>query len=264
MSLSFVPVVVFILSVGYQRWRSQRSGGTSHIDVFTYNVALLDLLGIAAIALMFFGSTFQNSKVWTAGCSVFGFSSTGHTLFHVLTCIERYLAVVHPIFYLRLRGPAGASIRNVTIGCVWLVCFVVMATTLWIVALFASISFVLMSFTAAAFFFCSLSVLCALRRPGPGQAGGKRDSADQSKRRAFQTMILITGTLSLRFINGLITTLLMILFEPFGYVFCAVAWSSLLFLYPSTMVVPLLFLQRMEKLQICGHKVRFSIKLIAE
>ncbi|KAJ4945170.1 hypothetical protein JOQ06_013706, partial [Pogonophryne albipinna] len=66
--------------------------------------------------------------------------SYGESLFHVLTCLERYLAVVRPIIYLRLRNVQGVRIRNISIG---------------------------------------LSVLCVLIRPGPGN-GERVDQSKQS------------------------------------------------------------------------------------
>ncbi|KAJ4945014.1 hypothetical protein JOQ06_013553 [Pogonophryne albipinna] len=66
--------------------------------------------------------------------------SYGESLFHVLTCLERYLAVVRPIIYLRLRNVQGVRIRNISIG---------------------------------------LSVLCVLIRPGPGD-GERVDQSKQS------------------------------------------------------------------------------------
>ncbi|MEQ2207794.1 hypothetical protein XENOCAPTIV_018856, partial [Xenoophorus captivus] len=256
-SFFYSSILVFILLVGDQRWRKQHIGSfgtSSHIDIFTYNVVLLDLLGTTGIFLLFFGSITHDPEVWNAGSSMFGISSTGHTLFHVLTCIERYLAVVHPIFYLRLRGSSGVRMRNITVGCIWLISIVVMTITIGCNVPYATTSLVLLSFTSVAFVFCSLSVLCALSHPGPGKGGGNREGTDRSKQRAFHTMIIITGTLSLTFINSLITSLVQILSVPFGYIFCLAGWSSVFFLLPSSLVLPLLFLQRKGKLQVCGHK----------
>ncbi|MEQ2207251.1 hypothetical protein XENOCAPTIV_009382 [Xenoophorus captivus] len=157
-----IPLFVFVLTVGYQRWRKQRFcslfSTSSHIDVFTYNVVVLDLLCVLGTNLIFLGIITNNLDIWAVGSGVFVISSTGQMLFHLLTCIERYLAVVHPIFYLRLRGSAGIRIRNITIGCVWLIAFVAVVLTSWFSVQFLTISFLLLSFTSVAFCFCSLSM----------------------------------------------------------------------------------------------------------
>lgn len=97
----------------------------------------------------------------------------GQTLFHLLTCVERYLAVVYPITYLSLRKAQWVRIRNVTIICVWLMCFVFTGPfcvkTKDPVRISAScVTF----FTKFMISFCSLSVLCALNHPGPGEGVG--------------------------------------------------------------------------------------------
>lgn len=47
--------------------------------------------------------------------------------------------------------------------------------------------------------FSSLSVLCVLIRPGPGEGGGQRRPADPSKKRAFLTIMIIFCTVWLWF-----------------------------------------------------------------
>lgn len=244
-----IPLFVFVLVVDYQRWRKQRSCTTSsHINVFTYNTVVLDLLCVLGTSLMFFSSLVEDPDLWVAGSGLFIIFSTGHMLFHLLTCIERYLAVVHPISYLRLRGSAGVRIRTITIGCVWLVAFVTMVITSWFNVPFLTISFMLLSLTTVTFCFCSLSVLCVLIRPGPGKGGRNREGANQSKQKAFHTMVIVTVTLTLRFITNLIFSVIQAFSKLYGYIYCYVGFSSVWFFIPSSLVLPLLFLQRVGKL----------------
>lgn len=247
-----IPLLVFVLVTGVQRWRRQTS--SPHIDIFTYNVVVLDLLGISGTCFMFFGGTAVNPDIEYMGSGMFGISSTGHPMFHVLTCIERYLAVVHPVYYLQLRGPAGVRTRNIIIGCVWLISVGLMSLSMWLGVSFVTLSFVLLSVTCVAFCFCSVSVLCALIRPGPGEGCRTNRCSNQSKQRALHTMVIITGILSLRFTSSLVNSIVLTLSNPFGYIFCAVGFSSVWFLLPSNLVLPLLFLQRVGKLKVCGHK----------
>ncbi|KAK2899518.1 hypothetical protein Q8A73_012647 [Channa argus] len=118
--LLLLPLLLFVLYLGLQQWRHHCSGSAtspmSHSDFFTYNMAALDLITI--LGLVF---TVLLAK----------------TLFHVLTCVERYLAVVHPITYL------------------------------------------------------------SLRKNGPGEASGNRERVDQSKKKAFHTIVAITASMDI-------------------------------------------------------------------
>ncbi|TNN38146.1 hypothetical protein EYF80_051684 [Liparis tanakae] len=79
--LLILPLCVYVIYLGFQRWRQQRSGTTmSHSDVFTFHMVVVELF------------------------------------FHTLTCVERYLAVVHPVTYLGLKKGKGIRLRNISIG----------------------------------------------------------------------------------------------------------------------------------------------------
>ncbi|MEQ2202287.1 hypothetical protein XENOCAPTIV_009556 [Xenoophorus captivus] len=116
-----MPLFIYVLVVGYQRWRKEGFSSTcttwSHSDIFTYNVVVLDLLNILGTFFFVFGVLTEKPGVMKAGSITYGIFIPGQTLFHLLTCMERYLAVVHPIFYLRSKVSAGIRIRNITVGC---------------------------------------------------------------------------------------------------------------------------------------------------
>ncbi|KAI3376422.1 hypothetical protein L3Q82_016443 [Scortum barcoo] len=138
-----LPLSIFILHLGHQRWRQQRSfKTTSHSDFFTLHMAALELI----------------SELGSA--------------FHILTCVERYLAVVHPVTYLGLKQSGGIRIRNISTGCVWLLCFGWMGvTTLYKPALpiIPFFSFLVLSFSRRVFL-QHLGSSCS----GPSGAGGGR------------------------------------------------------------------------------------------
>lgn len=51
--------------------------------------------------------------------------------FPLMTCVEHYLAVVHPITYLSLRKAKGIRIRNITAGRIWLLIFAASGLVFW-------------------------------------------------------------------------------------------------------------------------------------
>ena len=252
-----LPLFIFVLYVGYRRWRDQPSAATtvmtSHSDIFTFNMVVLELICILGYCFLLYGLYTGQQTVLVVGLYILFPLSAGQTLFHLLTCVERYLAVVHPITYLELKQSGGVRIRNVSIGCGWLlsfgsVCLLVINPQFLTISnlLLLVVSFVVMSF-------CSLSVLCVLIHPGPGEVGGQRERVDQSKQRAFYTIMVITGALSLRFMTNLVsygvTSLSLFSLSERCVVSLVSTWSSL----PSSLVLPLLFLHRAGKLPGCKH-----------
>lgn len=59
-------------------------------------------------------------------------------------------------------------------------------------------------------FFCSISVLCVLKHPRPGEQGGKREQANQSKQRSFYTIMAIKGLTIVQVWRSLITYIIVI------------------------------------------------------
>lgn len=187
---------------------------------------------------------------------IFSFTSPGQSLFHVLTCVERYVAVVHPITYRSLRHSGGVRIRKISSGCVWLLCFTALAQsklvcgytrfilqTCFMVALLALVSF------------CSVSVLCILIHAGPRKAATDKAGVAQSKRRAFHTITAIMGTLWLRFVGVIFTSFF---YNPNQELRCLVQSSAAWLTMPGSLVLPLLFLHRAGKLPSCKHHSEFK------
>ncbi|KAK2863416.1 hypothetical protein Q5P01_002949 [Channa striata] len=127
------------------------------------------------------------------GLNVFFIIFLGQIMFHVLTCVERYLAVVHPITY---RG---------------------------------------------------------LKRSGPGEVGKDRERVDQSKQRAFYTIMSIMGVLWLLFVGVLVCVWLGFTATPLmSYrVRCVEMISAIWFNLPNSLLLPLLFLHRVGKFTFC-------------
>lgn len=254
------PLSIAIVYLGHQRWRQQRSfATTSHSDIFTYNTAAMEFIYMFGVFLRTCGKYTNLAKLITVGfygtCNLF----LGQVSFHTLTCVERYLAVVHPVMYLKLRHSKGVRIRNISIGCVWLLyCGWVGVTALYS-PIFPDIPwFCFLVLALAVVSFCSLSVLCVLIRPGPSEMGGNREWGEQSKQKAFYTIKVITGVLWLYFLGLLLTSavnkLLLLSFDD-G---CVVLTFGYLLTLPSSFVLPLLFLQRAGKLVFrhCGNMKR--------
>ncbi|XP_058481440.1 uncharacterized protein LOC131456809 [Solea solea] len=248
--LLITPASIFVLHLGQRRWRQQRScTTTSHSDVFTYHSVVLNLIyGLGAL-LFNCGAYINDQKIYLLGSYLAAPYFPGLTLFQVLTCVERYLAVVHPITYLGLRQSGGVRIRNVSIAFGWL----------WISAWVGIFHlyypkiphvpyFVVLATSLVGISFCSISVLCVLIHPGPGDVGGNSPRVDRSKRNAFNTMTAILAVLCLFFVS-FIVALAVENSQVLSYnVGCAVLIAALWFSLPVSLVLPMLFIHRSGKL----------------
>lgn len=240
------PFALVVLHLGYRRWRQQRSfATTSHTDVLTYNAAMFDLISTAGFVLFICGELCGLLHLYMMSFYIFAFAFPGPLLLHVLTCLERYLAVVHPVTYLKLKRSGGTWIRNVFLACTWLTCLGwgtggPLAIKPSNPPMLIFVGFVLVVVTLS-----SLCVLFVLIRPKPGEGGG----ANQSRLRAFQTMAIITSALWVWLLGTLVSQAIG------GYgtdmASCMVLVSGYWFTVPSHLVLPLLFLHRARKLTGC-------------
>lgn len=244
--LILLPVYVFVLYLGLQRWRQQGPNRTmSHSDIFTYNMTIIDLLNVFGSILSCYGVHANLSLMVLISTYFLFITCSGHVLFHVLTCVECYLAVVHPITYLSLRKAKCIRNRNVAIVFIWLLCFAGITIFIFQDYLFVPVLLCVGSLLLLAFIcFCCLSVLCVLIRPGPGEGSGDRKQADQSKLRAFYTMMAILAVMVFKFvmitINSFLNNIIQLEESENCILWLSIIWNGV----PSSLLLPMLFLIR--------------------
>lgn len=241
----FLPLCFFILHRGIKHWWRQKkttSASASHANLIVYNSIFMQLYEILGLLMFLCGSRTGSRVLMSAGFYSWGLTLSGKAFFHILTCAERYLAVVHPLIYLSLKQPRRVNIAYVSIGCVWLLSFSSLLVTLDIkYQTTANLVFASMGFHLVIVSYCSIAVLYVLKRPAPGV--GKR--VDQSKQRAFCTITALMGVLLLRLGGNMLVHV-----TYASHVFCDVCVLlifSLCLDVPSTLVLPLLFLYRVRK-----------------
>lgn len=126
--LLIFPLCILILCYCLQKWWQKHSTSSaatiSHSDLFTYHMVIIELIGVLGCILTCCGSyRYYTDSLFSVGNLLSSFTWTAQMFFHILTCLERYLAIVHPITYLSLRNERGIKMRNISIGCVWLLLF---------------------------------------------------------------------------------------------------------------------------------------------
>lgn len=239
------PLCAYVLYLGTLQWRQRAR--MSHTDVFTFNMAAVQLLGVVGSVFSCGGIYFRDTLLVTLGICMVTISTSVYVTFQILVCLERYVAVVHPVTYLRLK--TKTRLRNMTCGLVWVLSSVQMFLT---VSVKVTLQNLMMTYSAlcliiAAILFCNISVMCALIRPSPGD--GAR--SNQSKRRAFHTITAILGTLVLKFGGDMFSSVCIISLQFDDNTRCGLWLSVFWFSLPSTLVLPILFLQRAGKLACC-------------
>ncbi|XP_056301821.1 proteinase-activated receptor 3-like [Danio aesculapii] len=125
-----------------------------------------------------------------------GLGVTGRPLFQCLICVERYLAVVHPVTFLKYKP---FRYRLICCAVAWIIvlgfCLCGMYGLLeedrYFYSWFFSIQFLLF---LSLQLFCLVAVLKALKQSGPGER--KREKEDNHmKRRAFHLILITTPPL---------------------------------------------------------------------
>lgn len=252
-----LPLSTLVFSWGYQQWTRQRSSASimSHFDYYTYNMAAIELIGILGAGVHIFSTFFHQREMMFGGICIFSFSWGAQMILPVLICLDRYLAVVFPITYVRLRQADGLRMRNISNALTWLLSFAGMFLVLPMIK-YPRLSIIPACATLVCVFtvsYCSLSVLYVLIRPPPGVGAVHRVQVDCLKRKAFKTIVIIMGVLLFRFAGNLVCYALSSTLNPGDSVQCVIRGSQTFFNLPSSLVLPLLFLHRKGTLPGCKN-----------
>lgn len=253
--LFLLPMYIYVLYLGFKRWRRQSAGtAVNHSDFLTYHAVLVELISVSGLILICCGIHAGHTNLTMAGIGLTAVQFAGQLLFQILTCGERYLAVVHPVAYMRLKDARGIRIRNFIVGCGWLLCF---STTglMYIKGHVANlvVYFTLLGSSLVVVSSFSFSVLHILIRPRAAEVAKKRRQVDQQKIRAFKMMMAILTALVLKFATSIVTTVTYTFILDFSTqcnLWMGTRWADI----PSTLVIPLLYVQRQRKAQSANNE----------
>lgn len=247
--LFLLPLYTLVLYLLVQRWRQQQKGSAamSHSDHFTCHLVLIELISITGWMFLFCANHTDISHFDVVATLLFGINLNGQVIFQLVTGLERYIAVVHPITYRSFRNAKGIRIRNVTIGVGWLFTFA-LYTFVFLddIKSFNFIGLTWILICTAVICFCSFSVLFVLIHPRPGE--GDRDKVDKMRLRAFFTIASILGVLFIKFIGTLICNVLTSSAWGEENMLCVIWLIVWWFCLPGSLLLPLLFLHRAGKL----------------
>ncbi|XP_008422541.1 proteinase-activated receptor 3 [Poecilia reticulata] len=185
LSLQFTNMFVGIpanITVLWLIHKSKRDSSTS--DIFIVHLAVLDVLFCLTPPLELASIVFlTSSSPWYVLRFFYGIKDFS-PLFLSCICLDRYIAVIHPIFFTRLKDRQHRPALAVL---VWLIILAyASAKCAGNIPRFEQV-YTVMILTAFAFMvFCNIVILWALRRSRPG-----RDSKHPVKKRAFNMVLII-------------------------------------------------------------------------
>ncbi|XP_057218720.1 somatostatin-like receptor F_48D10.1 [Triplophysa rosa] len=161
-------------------------------EFFFLNVSVCELGN--CLNCLFFVLNMWTSRLFVIECFLKGLVITGRPLFQCLMCVERYLAVVHPVTFLKYKP---LRYRVICSAAAWIICLSSCLCCMFIVVL--SVLYVFMWFLSMQFLvFLSINLLCcvavlrALKQSGPGERGRERGEENHMKRRAFHLILITT------------------------------------------------------------------------
>ena len=220
------------------------AGGTVASEFFALNLAVSEILYCLSSVFIFVYIHLPIPPILAIASFFSGFIFLGRPLFQCCICFERYLAVVHPVVFLKyrpLRYKVGCS------GLVWLVliggCLTLMFGMQQNVLCYVFWGEILVLISLM--LFCCLSVLRALKHPGPGEGATGRGMNDM-KIRAFKIIFIILVSMMANYVPWVVVL-------PFSGIldlrqFFHATYICLFISVVSGVVQPLLYLHRAGKL----------------
>ncbi|XDV38349.1 hypothetical protein PO909_007788 [Leuciscus waleckii] len=212
--------------------------------LFNLNLSVCEIGNCLISFIYLFNYCTGFSHLTTLSEFLIGLGITGRPLFQCLMCVERYLAVVHPVTFLkfkplRYRVICCTTVWIITLGCC--LCCMYTLSLFYIFVCFYSIQFILF---LSIQLFCCVTVLRALKQSGPGERGREREE-NHMKRRAFYLILITTVSMIIFYVPFIISGFSFILthkyiIELFSFsFFCNVLVGF---------VQPVLYLHRVGKL----------------
>ncbi len=185
--LSGVPTYSYVM------WLIIRGTNGIASEFFNFNLNVCEMF-FSLSSLAFLLSQMSPVFVTIQRLSL-GLAITIRPLFQCLICVERYLAVIHPVTFLKYKPIRYKIVCSVV---VWLLgvgsclfsLFILLSNNIIAFTWFVLLQFFLFLFIQL---FCCLAVLRGLKRSGPGER--KKEEENDMKRKAFYLILITTVTM---------------------------------------------------------------------
>ncbi|GAA6222244.1 G-protein coupled receptor 4-like isoform X1 [Lates japonicus] len=251
----YFGVKVFNLAVGTPCnvlviWQiATRKSDASTSDIFIFNLAILDtyfclMTPIEMVNRLLLG----DSRIWYFQRFAYGVKDVA-PLFLVCICLDRYMAVVHPVVFTGIRdNKIRIGISVVVWGCI--LAYGLTKSILGVMSVNEIFSGVIL-FAFAVMVFCNISVIWVLRRSVAG-----KEEMHPVKKKAFKMVLII---LAIIVANYLPPVALMPFASYYSFVAfrCQISISVFSIMDLSCSIEPLLYITKMERVdgRCCGRSV---------
>ncbi len=216
-------------------------------EFLNLNISVCEIMLCLRSSITLLANVFP--KLWYIRMFLSGFNSTAR-FFQCLMCVERYLAVVHPVIFLKYK-PLRYKVACSTVTWIMIIACCVFSLEHvhpCDIRLYKCLYLVHFIMFLGINLFCCLAVLRALKKPGPGDIGRHRDKENHIKRRAFFLILITSVTLVITYVPSSVTGFQYMLSIPASRVLESLSLTC--FLLPG-FVQPLLFIHRVGKLPFC-------------
>lgn len=184
---------------GYVMWLIlARARDTMASDFFSLNLAISELLFCLSSIFYLVYVLLKIFFCFEAFMFSLGLIFTARPLFKCCICVECYVGVVHPMLFLRFKP---LRYRVACCGVAWLIALVsctyskfTFSKTPYLYGFFIQNLLFL-----SVMLFCCLSVLRALKCPGPGEKDTGKKKSNTVKKRAFKLIVLIMISMTINF-----------------------------------------------------------------
>jgi len=222
------------------------TGSSVASDFFNLNLSVCEIMFSLNCLLSMVVNVIRFQGFTTLSPFLQGLAFTGRPLFQCLICVERYLAVVHPVTFLKYK-PLRYRVICCTVA--WIIIlgsclfctFTSISDVFYIYSWFFSIQLLLF---LSIQLFCLLVILKSLKQSGPGERRREREEENHMKRRAFIIILITTVSMIIMLvpytIAGLVTAV-----KQF---YSALWFISFMCFMLAGFVQPVLYLHRTGKL----------------
>ncbi|XP_051532917.1 C-C chemokine receptor 1-like protein 1 [Myxocyprinus asiaticus] len=236
--LSGVPIYAYVL------WliATRRNGVASEFFNFNLNVCEI-FFSLTSLAFLL---SERFPGLMTLQRFLLGLAITVRPLFQCLICSERFMAVLHPVDFLKFKPFRYKIVCSVVVWLMGLGSCLFCMFSLLSFNMYAFTWFILIQFLPFLFIqlFCCLAVLRALKQLGPGERGRVGGEENHMKRKAFYLILIITVTMVIMFTPFIVMGFLYILQHDISVV---LPISFICFILAG-FVQPILYLHRAGKL----------------
>ncbi|XP_067296487.1 proteinase-activated receptor 3 [Pseudorasbora parva] len=227
-------------------WKNKGDSSTS--DIFIVHLAILDTLFCLILPLEIASLVYlTTSSPWYVLRFFYGLKDSS-PLFLSCICLDRYMAVCHPITFTKLKDKWH---RSLCAGAVWLAILAYAAAkSVGNIPKFEKVFTVMILVAFAFMLFCNVSILWALRQSAPG-----RDERHPVKKRAFKMVLIILAIIVFNYFPPVALFPFKEYFslEVFG---CYIHYIAFGFMDVSSCIQPVLYLSRekLPKFPLCCRK----------